>query len=339
MHKRTLNKIDTWHNVTPDVFTKEILPLHKPAVLKGLINDWPVVKQANNSVEDLYQYFSNLYIGGDIQFARIPPEEKGRFFYNKDMSDFNFKREVGPLDAFFRDVLANSQDSNADTLALQSAPVADYFPDFEKENPFVFFAKSVPPRIWIGNDAIVSAHYDDSENIACVVSGKRVFTLFPPEQIENLYVGPMDFTPAGAQLSLVDFNEPDFEKHPKFHQALDNALVAELEPGDAIYIPIHWWHHVRALGGVNVLVNYWEGGSINRTTKPVPADTLLMAMLSIRDLPLVQKNNWKTLFDYYIFSDQQEKYEHIPEEVRGILEPLSEQSRKGIKKWLKRQLK
>ena len=339
MYKRAPKGITCWHNVTPELFKEEIFPLHQPAILKGLVNDWPAVKQAKHSVEGLYQYFSDLYIGGDIQFARIPPEEKGRFFYNKEMTDFNFKREVGPLDVFFRDVLANSKDNTADTLALQSAPVADYFPEFEKNNPFQFFDKSVPPRIWIGNDSVVSAHYDDSENIACVVSGQRTFTLFPPEQIENLYVGPMDFTPAGAQLSLVDFNEPDFDKYPKFHQALDNALVAELEPGDAIYIPILWWHHVRAKGGVNVLVNYWEGGSINGTTKPVPADTILMAMLSIRDLPLVQKNTWKALFDYFIFSDQHEKYEHIPKEIRGILEPLDEQTKKGVKKWLIGQLK
>jgi hypothetical protein len=332
MPKRPLKEIAQWHNVTPDLFAREILPLHKPAVLKGLVNDWPVIKQAKSGVENLYQYFSNLYIGGDVPYARIPPKEKGRFFYNKEMSGFNFKREVGPLDTFFREVLENSQDCNADTLALQSAPIADYFPNFDHENPFHLFSKSVPPRIWIGNDAIVSAHYDDSENIACVVSGKRTFTLFAPEQVENLYVGPMDFTPAGAQCSLVDFNEPDFDKYPKFHQALDNAVVAELEPGDAIYIPTLWWHHVRALGGVNVLVNYWEGGSINGSTKPTQADTILMAMLTIRDLPLVEKNTWKALFDYYIFSEQHEKYEHIPKQIRGILEPLSENTKKGIDK-------
>jgi hypothetical protein len=339
MTRSTPQEITCWHNVSPEIFNKEILPLQKPAVLRGLINDWPVVKQAKKSVEDLYQYFFDMYAGGDIRFARIPPAEKGRFFYNKEMTDFNFKREIGPLDHFFREVLANSKDSSKDTLALQSAPIADYFPDFAKQNPFEYFNKSVPPRIWIGNDAIVSAHYDDSENIACVVSGKRTFTLFPPEQIENLYVGPMDFTPAGAQLSLIDFNEPDFDRFPKFHRALEHALVAELEPGDAIYIPILWWHHVQALGGVNVLVNYWEGGSINGSTKPTPADTILMAMLSIRDLPLEQKHTWKALFDYYIFSDQNNKYEHIPENIRGILAPLNEPSKIGIKKWLKGQLK
>ena len=339
MHQKKLKDIPCWFDVTPEIFKEEIFPLHQPAVLKGVVNSWPVVKRSKQSIEEMYQYFFDMYVGGNIQFARIPPKENGRFFYNEEMTDFNFKREVGPLDTFFYDVLASSKDPSADTLALQSAPVADYFPDFAQQNPFNFFDKNVPPRIWIGNDAVVSAHYDDSENIACVVSGKRTFTLFPPAQIENLYVGPMDFTPAAAQLSLVDFNEPDFEKYPKFQQALENALVAELEAGDAIYIPTLWWHHVQAKGGVNVLVNYWEGGSINGTTKPVPADTILMAMLSIRDLPIEQKQAWKAVFDYYIFSEQNHKYDYIPSNIRGILDPLNDQTKKSLKKWLISQLK
>ena len=34
-------------------------------------------------------------------------------------------------------------------------------------------------------------------------------------------------------------------------------MVADLEPGDAIYIPALWWHAVQATGELNVLVNYW----------------------------------------------------------------------------------
>jgi hypothetical protein len=91
-------------------------------------------------------------------------------------------------------------------LALQSAPIADYFPRFDNENTFHFFDQKTPSRIWIGNNTVVSAHYDDAENIACVVAGTIVFTLFPPDKIDKLYIGPMDLTPAGALLSLVDFN-------------------------------------------------------------------------------------------------------------------------------------
>lgn len=108
MNERALNKIACWHDVTPEMFANEISPLNKPAILKGVVNNWPAVQQAQRGIEHLYQYFSDLYVGGDVRFARIAPEEKGRFFYNKEMTDFNFKREVGPLDVFLREVLANS---------------------------------------------------------------------------------------------------------------------------------------------------------------------------------------------------------------------------------------
>ena len=59
------------------------------------------------------------------------------------------------------------------------------------------------PRIWLGNRSEVSAHFDLSDNIACVVAGRRRFTLFPPDQVANLYVGPLDHTMAGQPASMV----------------------------------------------------------------------------------------------------------------------------------------
>ena len=87
--------------------------------------------------------------------------------------------------------------------------------------------------LWIGNRTRTAAHFDLPQNIACVISGRRRFTVFPIGQLPNLYVGPLDFTPAGQAISLVDFHAPDFERYPRFREALRHAQVAELEPGDA----------------------------------------------------------------------------------------------------------
>ncbi len=58
-------------------------------------------------------------------------------------------------------------------------------------------------------------------------------------------------------MSLVQLHAPDFDRFPRFREALDAAVTAELEAGDAIYIPPLWWHHVQSLEPFNLLVNYW----------------------------------------------------------------------------------
>src|SRR5688572_703996 len=113
------------------------------------------------------------------------------------------------------------------------------------------------PRIWIGNKIRVAPHYDLMENIGVCLAGRRRFTLFPPEQLPNLYPGPFELTPAGTPISLVDPQTPDLEKYPRYAEACANALQAELAPGDAIYLPCAWWHGVDALEPVSVLVSYW----------------------------------------------------------------------------------
>src|SRR5205823_11513354 len=132
-------------------------------------------------------------------------------------------------------------------------------PGFRSENDLDFKSHGInpPPIIWIGNRTTASAHYDAPSNIACVAVGKRRFTIFPPDQIFNLYPGPLEPTPGGQSISVVDFKNPDFEKYPRFREALAVAHVAELEAGDAIFIPSMWWHHVEGLNAFNVLVNYW----------------------------------------------------------------------------------
>ncbi len=337
MHKE-LKPVAIWHNVTREILERDIVPLYEPAILKGYVDHWPVVKEAKQSDQQVCDYLTKLYAGGNVRFARLSSKFNGVFSYNEAMNGFNFKREVGELGPFLQEVLANSQQECTDTLALQSALLADYFPNFNQDNPFKLFDENAKPRIWVGNQSVVATHYDDAENVACLISGKRRFTLFPPNQIDNLYLGPIDFTPAGAQVSFVDFSQPDFKKYPRFKTALEHALVAELEPGDALYLPSLWWHHVQALAGFNVLVNYWSGGSIAGNSKPSPLDNMLMSMLTIRDLPQDQKDAWQSFFDYYVFSEQKNKYDHIPEKARGILGGFSKKQKSDLQDWLIKQL-
>ena len=137
-------------------------------------------------------------------------------------------------------------------MAVQSAPLAECLPGFAAANPLQLAHPSAAPRIWLGNALTTPTHLDEWFNIGCVVLGRRRFTLFPPGEIGNLYVGPLDYAPTGAPMSLVQLHAPDFDRFPLIREALANARRAELGPGDALFIPPLWWHNVESLDPLNM---------------------------------------------------------------------------------------
>jgi hypothetical protein len=181
-------------------------------------------------------------------------------------------------------------------------------------------AAEVHPRLWFGNAFLTPAHIDELDNLACVVGGRRRFSLFPPEQVTNLYIGPLDFTPAGAPVSLVSLKSPDFDRHPRFRDALAAAQVADLGPGDAIFIPAVWWHHVESFDAVNILVNYWWQQAAHAQAERVsPTKTLLHALLSMRHLPEAHRKAWSEVFSHFVFGPADAAVDHIPPARHGVL--------------------
>jgi len=313
-------KIEEVSNITANEFITDVLPAGKPLVLRGLVNDWPIVKAAKSSNEAFCNYLKRFDRGDELNTVFASASIQGRFFYNQDMSGMNFRSEKKSLASSLDFLLKNSGNDPTPPLAIQSVNISKYLPGMEKENYLNSISENVSPRIWIGNKSVVAAHYDVAENIACCVAGKRLFTLFPSAQIKNLYVGPFEFTPSGVSVSMVDFDKPDYEKFPEFKNAEANSYQAELYPGDAIYIPYLWWHHVRALEPLNALVNYWW-------TDPAPifgepSDAMQHALLALKNLSPAQKNAWKALFDFYVFTESDEPPSYIPQERQGILGKL-----------------
>ena len=254
-------RLAEWRGVDAPRFAQDILPRGEPAILRALVTTWPAVARARQSNEALCAYLLGFDRGAPVDALLMPPEVEGRIFYNEDRSGFNYLRSRRTLSSIVEQVARYSRFETAPAVVAQSAPIADCLPGFEAENRLPLLGPEVRPRIWLGNRVTTPAHFDQSHNIACVVAGRRRFTLFPPGQAENLYIGPLDFAPTPTPISLVDFRRPDFAQFPRFRPALAQALVADLEPGDALYIPPLWWHHVESLSTLNVLVNYWWGAA------------------------------------------------------------------------------
>jgi hypothetical protein len=308
------------------------LPAGQPVVIRGLVKDWPIVQAGIAGPLAFANYLKQFDRGYDVNTVAGPPSIKGRIFYNVDMSGLNCRMGQAKLSASLDYLLDHLDDDPAPTLAIQSVIVPQYLAGLEQANPLALLKGITEPRIWIGGKATVAAHFDPSENIACCLTGRRRFTLFPPAQVANLYVGPFESTPAGAVISMVDFNAPDYEKYPRFKMAEEAALVADLEPGDAIYIPYLWWHHVVAQEGLNALMNYWWGGSDELTG--TPRNALLHALMAIKPLAPNHKAAWQAMFEHYVFEKNGDPGAHLPAERRGILGELTLEKIKNLRTML-----
>lgn len=310
----------------------EILQSREPCLMKGLLSEWPVVEHGLRSDEDVIGYIQSFYNGRPVVLYSAPSEAKGRFFYTESAKGFNFRSEHAPLDKVLDQILAAKKNVESDTYYIGSTMIDGFLPGFRQANDLPLTGRKPVTNIWMGTATRVAAHCDLPDNLACCVAGRRRFTMFPVEQIKNLYVGPLDKTPSGQAISMVDMLEPDFESHPDFKRAMDEAIVADMEPGDALYLPSMWWHQVESFDSFNVLVNYWWRDAPVYLDAPINA--LHYAMLALRDLPAHEKQAWKALFDHYIFDEQNTKYDHIPEGARGFLDPLDEASARQLRSWL-----
>src|SRR5690606_30921672 len=245
-------------------FSAEALPVDRlvaenlPTVLPGLARDWPLVQAGLESPQAAMALMRASYNGRPVQYNWGEPATAGRPFYNGDFPALNCQVRRGTLDEVL-DGLASHLDDPAPPTYYVASLLVDYcLPALREHNDLGLgrHGVSAPPSIWIGNRVTAACHYDAPNNIACCAVGRRRFTELPPEQVHNLYPGPLQPTPGGQAVSVVDFDAPDLERFPRFASAIEAGQTVVLEPGDAIFIPSLWWHHVQGLDPFTVLVNY-----------------------------------------------------------------------------------
>jgi hypothetical protein len=300
----------------------EMLRATEPYIMRGLAAGWPLVQAARASHADGDAYLRRFYRDATVHALLGHPAIGGRFFYNEALDGFNYQSVRARLDGILDELQVQATQERPGAIYVGSTTIDTALPGLRAENDIDLGGRDALASIWIGNRTRIAAHYDLPDNVAVVAAGHRRFTLFPPEQLSNLYVGPIDFTPAGQPISMVDFHAPDWQRFPRFRDALEHAQVAELGPGDALFIPSMWWHHVEALDRFNILVNYWWRQSPD--WMDTPTNALMLALLTMRELPPAQRAAWQEIFRHYIFEADPADLAHIPENSRYALAPLHE---------------
>lgn len=324
----------------PDISSVDfsaLIAAQEPVILKGGFADKPLVQAANRSAEAAMEYLSEFRGDRPLLAYIAPKTASGRFFYTPDLTGMNFRTEQMAIDDFF--AVAGAETGEA--YYVGSADLRAYLPGLYEANdlalPGAVFERHPPlVGLWMGGRTVAATHFDMSNNVATCMAGRRRFTLFPPDQIGNLYPGPLEPTPGGQVVSMVDFSAPDLTRYPNFSEALETAQVAELEPGDLLVYPALWWHNVEALDNFNVLVNYWWNESPAFMDSPM--NTLMHGLLSLRDRPDTEKQAWRALFDHYVFGPSETAGAHLPEAARGPLGPLDDVTARRLRAMLLQRL-
>lgn len=325
------------HGLDPQQLDDTLLTSSEPVILRGLLKSWPLVQAALQSHQAADQYLRSFYRGATMTVMHGTPDIGDRYYYNDDLTGFNYASSRVELNLVLDALLEQARLEQPRPIYVGSSSIDNYLPGLRDTNDINLGERRALANIWIGNRSRIPAHFDLPDNIACVAAGRRRFTLFPPDQLQNLYVGPLEFNPAGQSISMVDFNKPDFERFPRFATALQHALVAELETGDALFLPSMWWHHVEGLERFNILINYWWRQSPEFMDTPL--NTLMHALLTMRDLPPAQRRAWQEIFRHYVFESDGSEAQHIPPAARGMLAPFTDDSARALRALLLNKMK
>jgi hypothetical protein len=301
-------------------FRREVVEGCQPVVLRGVIHDWPAVRAARDSPRALMDYLATFDAGARVEVFFGDPAIAGKYYYGDRLQGFNFERRIMGFRDALQAIVTAVEAPGGKSVYAGSAPCRECLPGFASDNAMPLLAPDTPPRIWLGTPSNVSSHYDTFDNLACVIAGRRRFTLYAPELIGRLYIGPIDRTMAGPPVSLAASSPEDDARFPLFREIRDQAWVCELAAGDALYLPKLWWHQVESLAAFNGLVNFWWDALAAGPDSPYTS--LLLAMITIAERPPAERQAWKAFFDHYVFRTHGHPLAHLPAEEHGVLGPL-----------------
>lgn len=96
--------------------------------------------------------------------------------------------------------------------------------------------------VWFGSEGhLTESHYDMQDNLLCQAVGKKEVTLFSVNDTrENMYLRSL--SDPLSNFSRVNIANPNYNSFPRFKKA--QAYQCTLSPGDALFIPAFWTHHV-----------------------------------------------------------------------------------------------
>ncbi|MEI2423094.1 cupin-like domain-containing protein [Arthrospira platensis SPKY2] len=226
--------IDQKSNVSKLDFLDNYYSKNIPLIFTNLINDWPALKLW--TPEYLKKYYGHINV--EIQTNRDSDPQY-------EINQQNHKQII-PFAHYISWITSGRKTNNYYMVANnrnlerpEFKPLLNdlfLFPQYLETN----FEKSVGSIFfWYGPEGTITPlHHDPVNLLLAQVSGTKLIRMIPPYQIPFLY----NFR---GVFSMVDLENPDYNKYPLFKKVKMIEFI--LEPGDVLFIPVGWWHHIRSL--------------------------------------------------------------------------------------------
>jgi lysine-specific demethylase 8 len=222
-------------------FERDYLRPGKPAVFTGALDEWPGL--GTWSLESLADRFASLDLlsvplrEGTVDVGEGRRGGFERISFGQHLADLRNHRKTGHY-------------VSAPLTALPPALRADIVTP-----PYCEGRAWLRCRFWIGQTGTVTPlHHDLPHNFSAQVFGRKRWIIYAPSQRRALY--PCPPWSRAPNFARTDPEAPDARRFPRFADARPMGCV--LEPGEMLFVPSFWWHHVRALDD-NGAVNFWFG--------------------------------------------------------------------------------
>ncbi|MCI3878347.1 cupin-like domain-containing protein [Acinetobacter higginsii] len=215
-------------------FIQQYYSRNLPVILTDAIQHWPALHKWSP------QYFKQA-VGTqeiEVQFNREqdPLFERNSIQHNTKMrmSDFVDLIEQTPHSNNFYMTANNAKASQSSLAAL--------FQDIDHFHGYTDHAQVYDRSfIWFGpKGAFTPLHHDLTNNFLVQIYGRKKVTLIPAMQTPHLYNDVAVFS------KIADPHRPDIVKSfPDF--AHSSKIECILNEGEALFIPLGWWHCVESL--------------------------------------------------------------------------------------------
>jgi len=212
-------------------FLDNYYALNRPVVMTGAMDNWPAMTRWTST--ELKRRCGDRIVS--VQANRDEDanyeENSGKLRSQMTFAEFvDITETIDQTNNYY--ITANNSETNKEALKeLWNDVIA--FPEYLRDDPTNcgFF--------WFGpKGTITPLHHDLTNNFMAQVRGRKLVRLVPPYELPNLYNSRHCF-------SAVDLDRPDYDKFPLFRNV--TVLDVAIGPGDLLFLPVGWWHHVRAL--------------------------------------------------------------------------------------------